>query len=166
MRLLKDQSGFTLLEIMLSTIILVAALIPVLNLYSSGFVGSEDAEMVTKSLNLARGKMEEVKGSDYDDVRPGEETLVFGEFDLEKVNLLLSKESLESEDNFISWFSEPNLEPEKIRTVVQVEYVNEDNQPSFLETNLKRVTVTTFAKEKSREITKKTEMVSLISRIQ
>lgn len=162
MRLLKDQSGFTLLEIMLSSIILVAALIPVLNLYSSGFVGSEDAEMVTKSLNLARGKMEEVKGLDYF-VPMGEEALAFGEFNLEKVNLLLSKESLESEDNFISWFSEPNLEPEKIRTVVQVEYVNEDNQPSFLETNLKRVTVTTFAKEKSREITKKTEMVTLIS---
>lgn len=164
MRLLKDQSGFTLLEIMLSTIILVAALIPVLNLYSSGFVGSEDAEIVTKSLNLARGKMEEVKGLGYF-VPLGEETLAFGEFNLEKVNLLLSKESLESEDNFISWFSEPNLEPEKIRTVVQVEYVDENNQPSFLETNLKRVTVTTFAKEKSREITKKTEMVSLISKI-
>lgn len=144
----KNQKGFTLLEIMLSTIIFVGALIPVLNLYSTGFVSSDESEIMTKALNLTRKKMEDIRSFDYEqDLIIGSESIDIGRFTLNYVNcdIRLSDESFY----------------DGLRTITQIMYVDKDNNISVMDTGLKKIIVTTFCLEKDKKITKKIEFVTL-----
>lgn len=144
---LAPQGGFTLMEIMITTVIFVAALFPILNLYSSGFVSSSDAEIQTRGLNLCRGRLEQVKGAGYGGVGVGTATRTLGTFTLEDVNVD---------------FSDPNNFDSGFQTVVQVYYVNDANQKVPSDEGLKFIKVSTFTQEQGNTVMKRIELATLL----
>ena len=128
----RSQRGFTLLEIMLTTIIFVGALIPILSLYQSGFISSLDTEIMTKCLNIGRAKVEAVKNLPYPFIEIGTKE----EEGLKNVNTKLS--------DFLPSGAKQNF----FRRIVQIEWIDKNNRVVYYETGLKKITVTVFAREK------------------
>ena len=59
------MKGFTLLEILITIIILTIGVIALTSAFSSGLLSSSDAENVDLALNIAQAKMEEIKDAGY-----------------------------------------------------------------------------------------------------
>lgn len=55
------KTGFTLLEILIAIVLFTVGVIAVVWIFSSGLVSSIDAENTTIAMNLAQGKMEEIR---------------------------------------------------------------------------------------------------------
>ncbi|MBN3039108.1 MAG: prepilin-type N-terminal cleavage/methylation domain-containing protein [Candidatus Omnitrophica bacterium] len=60
------RRAFTLLEILITLIIMVLGVVFVVGLFSTGLVSSYDAESTTVAMNLAQQRMEEFKNLDFD----------------------------------------------------------------------------------------------------
>ena len=58
--------GFTLLEILISLVILAVSVVAILGLFASTLAGSSDAENTTIAMNLAQRRMEEMRNLDFD----------------------------------------------------------------------------------------------------
>ncbi len=59
------KKGFTLLEILISIIILTVGVIALAGAFSSGIFASTDVEDVDLALNIAQAKMEEIKNTAF-----------------------------------------------------------------------------------------------------
>lgn len=146
---MKNKYGFTLLEMIITTVIFVGALIPILSLYQAGFIGSSDTEIMTKCLNLARAKMEETKNLPYWD-----------EFlNVEENEVNLDGYIIKNVNNILS---DSTVLPGKIRRIVCVEFIDENNNIIKQDKGLKKITVLTFVKEKNK-FKKKIELVNIRS---
>lgn len=147
---MKEKRGFTLLEVIITTVIFVGALIPMLSLYQAGFLGSSDTEMMTRGLNLARAKMEETKNLPYDD-----ELL-----EVEKKDINLDHYQIKNVNTFLSDMS---MLGGKIKRIVCVEFVDKDNNLTDSDLGLKKITIFVLVKEKNK-FYKKIELVNIRSR--
>lgn len=147
---MKEKRGFTLLEVIITTVIFVGALIPMLSLYQAGFLGSSDTEMMTKCLNLARAKMEETKNLPYDD-----ELL-----EVEKKEINLDHYQIKNVNTFLSDMS---MLGGKIKRIVCVEFIDKDNNLVESDLGLKKITIFVLIKEKNK-FYKKIELVNIRSR--
>ncbi len=59
------MNGFTLLEILITIIILTVGVIALVSAFSSGIFAFTDVENVDLALNIAQAKMEEIKDTDF-----------------------------------------------------------------------------------------------------
>lgn len=60
------KRGFTLIEILITLIILTGGVAIVVGVFSTGLLSSVDAENTTIAMNLAQRRMEEFKNLDFD----------------------------------------------------------------------------------------------------
>jgi len=70
---MKDQKGFTLLEVMISVIILSVALLALAGLQIISIRGNSFGGTMTEAVTLARDKIEDLKRDDWDNVQTGED---------------------------------------------------------------------------------------------
>ena len=61
-----NSRGFTLLEILVSIVLLTIGVIAIIGLFSANFIGSIDAENTAIAVNLAEKRMEEIRNLDFD----------------------------------------------------------------------------------------------------
>jgi len=61
----KGRSGFTLLEVLITIVILVLALFPLVQIMSSGLLAGLESEATAHVMNLAQMKMEEIKDTSF-----------------------------------------------------------------------------------------------------
>jgi Tfp pilus assembly protein PilV len=57
--------GFTLLEVLIATVLLTTGVIIVAGLFSAGLSSSDDAEMTGIAMNLAQKRIEEIQNLNY-----------------------------------------------------------------------------------------------------
>lgn len=62
------KSGFTLLEVLIATTILVVGVMAITWAFSTGIFASADIENVDLALNIAQAKMEEIKNTAFADL--------------------------------------------------------------------------------------------------
>lgn len=60
------MKGFTLLEVLIAIVIFTVGIVTIVGLFSTGLVGSTDAENTTIAMNLAQRRMEEIRNLDFD----------------------------------------------------------------------------------------------------
>ena len=58
--------GFTLLEVLIATIVVVAGVVIAVGLFANALVGSLDAEKTTIAMHLAQKRIEEIRNLDFD----------------------------------------------------------------------------------------------------
>lgn len=143
-----NQKGFTLLEVMLATMLFVFAFLPVVDLYSTGLAGSEDSEGLTLSLQTAQKKMEEIIGLGYNVIPVG----------VQKIEL----QGLPVYENVIGVEMENS---NGVATVVQVFFVDALNQKSDADTGIKQIIVNAVRKEKNGKYAQKTVLRLLLTGI-
>ena len=68
-RLLKTEAGYSLIEVMVSIIILAIALIPMVGMFDMGINSATESGQYDKARALANLKMEEAKSVSFDSVR-------------------------------------------------------------------------------------------------
>ncbi|MFX1553978.1 MAG: prepilin-type N-terminal cleavage/methylation domain-containing protein [Promethearchaeota archaeon] len=73
---LKNQKGFTLMEVMIAVIILSVALLALAGLQIVSIRGNSFGGTMTEAITLARDKIEDLKASDWDNVVAGNDTPV------------------------------------------------------------------------------------------
>jgi Tfp pilus assembly protein PilV len=61
----KDKKSFTLLEVLITIIILTVGIIAISQAFSTGLLTSTDVEDVELALNIAQAKMEEIKDTAF-----------------------------------------------------------------------------------------------------
>ncbi len=62
------MKGFTLLEVLIATIILTVGVIAICGAFNAGIFASADIENVDLALNIAQAKMEEIKNTPFADL--------------------------------------------------------------------------------------------------
>ena len=72
----KNQEGFTLMEVMISIIILSVALLALAGLQIISIRGNSFGGTMTEAITLARDKIEDLKRDDWENVATGEDTQV------------------------------------------------------------------------------------------
>jgi type IV pilus assembly protein PilV len=72
----KNQEGFTMIEVMISIIILSVALLALAGLQIISIRGNAFGGTMTEAITLARDKIEDLKRDDWDNVITGEDTQV------------------------------------------------------------------------------------------
>lgn len=147
-RIKPSQSGFTLLEVMIATLIFVFAFLPVVDLYSTGLEGSDNSEGLTLSLQAAQKTMEEMLGLGYDALLPGAQKIQLKGLPLFENVLAVSPEDSSG-----------------VLTVTQVYFVNAANQKSDSDTGIKQITVNAVRKEKDGRYAPKVTLRSLLAGI-
>lgn len=65
MRRLRSQRGFSTLEVIVSLGIILIALTGTLSLFKAGFGSLASSNKLTVALNVARAKLEEIKGTEF-----------------------------------------------------------------------------------------------------
>jgi type IV pilus assembly protein PilV len=73
---LKNQKGFTLMEVMISVIILSVALLALAGLQIISIRGNSFGGTMTEAITLARDRIEDLKADDWDNVVAGTDTQV------------------------------------------------------------------------------------------
>ena len=73
---MKDQNGFTLLEVLISIIILSVALLALAGLQIISIRGNSFGGTMTEAITLARDKIEDLKQDDWDNVATDNDTQV------------------------------------------------------------------------------------------
>jgi prepilin-type N-terminal cleavage/methylation domain-containing protein len=63
-----NQSGFTLIELMVSVVILALAAVGIVQAFSTGFQGTADARDITEATTYAQEKMEEITNTTFDGI--------------------------------------------------------------------------------------------------
>ena len=62
------KQGFTLLEVLIATVLFTVGVTVIIGLFGTGFIGGFDAENTSIAMNLAQQKMEEVRNLSFDDI--------------------------------------------------------------------------------------------------
>ena len=73
---MKDQKGFTLLEVLISIVILSVALLALAGLQIISIRGNSFGGTMTEAITLAKDKIEDLKRDDWDNVVGGRDTPV------------------------------------------------------------------------------------------
>ena len=73
---MKNQKGFTLIEVMISVIILSVALLALAGLQIISIQGNSFGGTMTEAITLARDRIEDFKRDDWDNVAAGRDTQV------------------------------------------------------------------------------------------
>jgi len=73
---IKDQRGFTLMEVMISVIILSVALLALAGLQIISIRGNSFGGTMTEAITLARDRIEDMKRDDWENVASGSDTQV------------------------------------------------------------------------------------------
>lgn len=60
-----SRKGFTLLEVLIATVIFTVGVVAIVNLFSDAFAASSDPEMTAIAMNLAQQKLEEIRNLDF-----------------------------------------------------------------------------------------------------
>lgn len=68
------NSGFTLIEVLIAVLILVAAIIPLMTAFIHGARWTAESRDLITAVNLAQGKLEELKNRPYAKLEEGEPT--------------------------------------------------------------------------------------------
>jgi prepilin-type N-terminal cleavage/methylation domain-containing protein len=68
---ISSKRGFTLIEIMVAMFFLLIALLGLLSLSTSVIKGNSFSKMTTMANTLAKSKLEELKGNNYDNIAAG-----------------------------------------------------------------------------------------------
>jgi len=63
-----SKSGFALLEVLIAVVLFTTGVVAVSGLFGSGLIGSSDAEHTEIAMNLAQGKIEEIRNLVFDDI--------------------------------------------------------------------------------------------------
>jgi prepilin-type N-terminal cleavage/methylation domain-containing protein len=71
---MKDQKGFTLLEVLISVIILSVALLALAGLQIVSIRGNSFGGTMTEAITLAKDKIEDLKRDDWNNVATGNDT--------------------------------------------------------------------------------------------
>jgi len=72
------KKGFTLLEVLLTLVLLATGVIAIAGLFGAGLSGSLDAEYTSIAMNLSQGRLEEIRNKDYDSIADEEYAEVTG----------------------------------------------------------------------------------------
>jgi prepilin-type N-terminal cleavage/methylation domain-containing protein len=167
----KSLNGFTLIEILVVLAIVGAIALPFTRMFLFGVQGSHDNSEYVLAYNLAREKMEEIRGlpyelikSDYDNFRsvfqdrPKYDEAYYNEESFEQYfSDVFSKKSLGNSENKTTFLRLKPLYPKTylknletypedyrfFRRVVKVEKISESAMPS----NLKKVTVLIYNRD-------------------
>ncbi|TYP53295.1 type IV pilus modification PilV family protein [Thermosediminibacter litoriperuensis] len=67
-----NNSGFTLIEVLIATLILVAAIVPLMTAFIHGARWTAESRDLITAVNLAQGKLEELKNRPYASLESGE----------------------------------------------------------------------------------------------
>jgi len=78
MLLKRRKRGFTLLEVLIATLLLTGGVLSIVGAFSSGMVTSGDVERVALALNLAQEKLEDIKNKTYANVANEAQSAVSG----------------------------------------------------------------------------------------
>lgn len=62
---MRNRSGFTLLEVLIATVIFTIGVTAIIWAFNAGMFASADVENVDLALNIAQAKMEEVKNTPF-----------------------------------------------------------------------------------------------------
>jgi len=73
-----NNSGFSLIELMVAIVILALAIFGIFHAYSTGFMGMADARDRTVATNYAREAMEDIKNKDFDKIIPQSRNYIAG----------------------------------------------------------------------------------------
>ncbi|MGQ9558198.1 MAG: hypothetical protein ACUVTU_09625 [Desulfurispora sp.] len=65
----KKKNAFSLVEVLLATLLLVAALIPLLNMLLGSSAWTAESRQMLQALSLAQGKVEELQGMPFESLR-------------------------------------------------------------------------------------------------
>lgn len=65
---IRDERGFTLIEVVMATSILVVALIPILLMFNTGVKATNKANYHSVALSLAQERVEQLRDSNYNDI--------------------------------------------------------------------------------------------------
>lgn len=68
MKNLCNEKGLTLVEVLFAVIILAVALIPMLTMFTTGERFNAGARKMSTAVNLAQGKLEELKNTPFKDI--------------------------------------------------------------------------------------------------
>ena len=60
--------GFSLVEILLATVLFTVGVIFIIGLFGTGFIGELDAENTSIAMHLAQQRMEEIRNLDFDSI--------------------------------------------------------------------------------------------------
>ncbi|MDP8230460.1 MAG: hypothetical protein P9L93_05090 [Candidatus Gorgyraea atricola] len=63
-----SRSGFTLLEVLIATVLFTVSTIVIIGLFGTGIIGGFDSENTSIAMNLAQQKMEEIRNLAFDDI--------------------------------------------------------------------------------------------------
>ena len=74
LNILKNNSGFGLIEVIVALLVLSIALIPIIQMSSSHYKDTVDAGIKATALNLAQGLLEEYKSTKEDEGEVDEDT--------------------------------------------------------------------------------------------
>jgi prepilin-type N-terminal cleavage/methylation domain-containing protein len=66
---LRDQSGYSLVEVMVAIMILALAILPMVSMFDTGLRAASTSGNYDKARTLANMKLEEAKSTDYEAVR-------------------------------------------------------------------------------------------------
>ncbi|MDN5346866.1 MAG: hypothetical protein PWP65_430 [Clostridia bacterium] len=69
-----DNSGFTLIEVLIAVLVLVAAIVPLMTAFIHGTRWTAESRDLITAVNLAQGKLEELKNRPYVNLEAGEPT--------------------------------------------------------------------------------------------
>lgn len=131
---------------MLATLIFVFAFLPIVDLYSSALLSSEDSENLTLALQSAQSRMEEYMLYEYDDIPVG----------VQKAELT----GLPLFENVILVDTDV---PNKSSLVIQCYFIDAVNNKASEDTGLKQVVITSAKKEKNGKYVKKAVMRMLFA---
>lgn len=68
----RGNSGFTLIEVLIATLVLVAAIVPLMTAFIHGARWAAESRDLITAVNLAQGKLEELKNRPYVDLKEEE----------------------------------------------------------------------------------------------
>ena len=71
---IRSRNGFTLLEIIITIVILSVGLLVLSQAFSTGMLASTDAENVDLALNIAQAEMEEIRNTSFSGIGSSEPT--------------------------------------------------------------------------------------------
>ena len=70
-----NQKGFSLIELMLASAILMAGVLAVAGAMTTSVIGTKNSQDITRMTSALRQKMEELKATSYDSVQSGDDFL-------------------------------------------------------------------------------------------
>lgn len=115
---MSKKSGFTLLEVLISLVILTVSIIAIVRALSIGMFTFSNAENINLALNIAQAKMEEIKNTVYSSISDSGPVsdAVFPRFSV-NVNVKESAKPLEVEV-LVNWDEKGDTDSVSLKTLV------------------------------------------------